>query len=152
MIESVNSQARPRVAFVILAIAGTLALAGCNRNDNRSVGEKVDVGIAKTERAAEVAAAKTKEMLTDPKLKADLKDAGVAISAKIDDAAITAAVAARLATDADLSALRISVTTKDGVVSLKGPAPSVDAKARASVLARAVQGVNSVDNELQVRT
>ncbi|CAN5905825.1 hypothetical protein BH11PSE13_BH11PSE13_23510 [soil metagenome] len=142
---------RLRAAFLVLAIASALALSACDKSDNRTVGEKVDAGIAKTEQAAETAAAKTKEMMADPKLKADIKDAAAAISAKVDDAAITAAVSAGLAKDPDLSAIKINVTTTGGVVNLKGPAPTAEAKARAGDIAKGVQGVTSVENQLEVQ-
>lgn len=69
---------------------------------------------------------------------------------KLDDAAITVAVNAGLATDSELSALKINVDTKDGKVWLKGTAPSTTAKARASDIARGAKGVTSVENQLTV--
>lgn len=132
-------------------MASAALLAGCNRNDSRTVGEKVDAGIARTERAADTAAAKTKEVMADAKLKAEVKSAAGAISTKVDDAAITAAVSAGLAMDSDLSAIKINVTTAAGVVNLRGPAPTAEAKARAGEIAKAVKGVVSVENRLDVR-
>lgn len=44
----------------------------------------------------------------------------------------------------------IEVDTVQGVVSLSGPAPSADAAERATVLARAVEGVTAVQNRLVV--
>ena len=38
--------------------------------------------------------------------------------------------------------------TRDGVVSLNGPAPSAAAKARAESIAQAVKGVKSIHNNL----
>lgn len=142
-----------RAAFVVMAtaMASAALLAGCNRNDSRTVGEKVDAGIARTERAADTAAAKTKEVMADGKLKAEVKSAAGAISTKVDDAAITAAVSAGLAMDSDLSAIKINVTTAAGVVNLRGPAPTAEAKARAGEIAKAVKGVASVENRLDVR-
>ena len=81
-----------------------------------------------------------------------VKDAGAAVSATVDDAAITASVSAGLAKDPDLSAIKINVDTKGGAVSLKGPAPTAAAKARAEEIAKGVQGVTSVSNELEVKS
>lgn len=64
------------------------------------------------------------------------------------DARITATVKMGLAADKDLSAGTIEVETRDGVVTLKGPAPTMTAKARASEIARNVRDVRSVDNQL----
>ncbi|MFT4195724.1 BON domain-containing protein [Ottowia sp.] len=98
--------------------------------------------------AARNAAADIKEGASD--LKAE---AGAALSragGAVGDVAISASVSAGLAKDPDLSALRITVDTQDGVVSLNGPAPSAAAKARAETIARNVKGVKSVQNHLAV--
>jgi osmotically-inducible protein OsmY len=160
-----------RAWLAVLLMAGAaLTLVGCDNSDNRTAGEKLDSAIAKTEKAAETAAAKTGEAVKDAKAKidasgttAEVKDgmanmtdaakrAGTAASATVDDAAITASVAAGLAKDPDLSAIKIDVDTKAGAVSLKGPAPTAAAKARAEEIAKGVQGVTSVDNQLEVKS
>lgn len=68
----------------------------------------------------------------------------------VGDAGITASIKTALAADPGLSALKIDVDTHQGVVTLRGPAPSIEARDRASVLARAPQGVVDVRNELQL--
>ena len=50
-----------------------------------------------------------------------------------------------------LSAMKIDVHTSHGRVALTGPAPDGAAKARAALLASAVEGVSSVDNRLIVK-
>jgi hyperosmotically inducible protein len=160
----------PRAWLVVLAAGAALTLAACDKSDNRTAGEKLDSAVAKTEQAAETAAAKTGEAVKDAKAKFDAsgttsevkdgmanvkeaaKDAGAAVSATVDDAAITASVSAGLAKDPDLSAIKINVDTKAGAVSLKGPAPTAAAKARAEDIAKGVQGVTSVSNELEVKS
>ncbi|WP_254789551.1 BON domain-containing protein [Variovorax sp. OV329] len=149
--------------LLALVGAGALTLAGCDRNDNRTTGEKVDAAIAKTERAADQAAAKTEQMAKDAREKMNssdagarvseaAKDAGRAISNAADDASITAAVNAGLAKDPDLSAVKIDVDTSAGKVTLRGPAPTPMAKERAEQIAKDVKGVSSVDNQLEVKT
>ena len=70
----------------------------------------------------------------------------------IDGAAITAEVKAKLASDPETSALNISVRTIDaGVVQLSGFATSQREKNRAGELARAVDGVRTVHNDLIVK-
>ena len=69
----------------------------------------------------------------------------------MDDAAITTKVNAELAADKDLSAIKIDVDTKDGVVTLTGPAPSAGARERATEIAKNVKGVTSVNNQLTVK-
>ncbi|MET3183131.1 UNVERIFIED_ORG: osmotically-inducible protein OsmY [Variovorax guangxiensis] len=151
-----------RAWLAVLVAGAALTLAACDKSDNRTAGEKLDSAVAKTEQAADTAAAKTGEAVKDAKAKIEsssttaevkeaAKDAGAAVSATVNDAAITASVSAGLAKDPDLSALKINVDTKAGAVSLKGPAPTAAAKARAEEIAKGVQGVTSVDNQLEVK-
>lgn len=149
----ITNQSKSLIA--LSSLAALLALGGCDRNDERTAGQQVDSAIAKTDAAAEaakeegrIAAAKTEEAM---KQAADAtKTAGASAGAMIDDAGITAKVNAALAADKDLSAIRINVDTKDGVVTLSGPAPTATAKDRASELAKGVQDVKSVNNQLTV--
>jgi osmotically-inducible protein OsmY len=152
-----------RAWLAVLLAGAALTLAACDNAGNRTAGEKLDSAIAKTEQAADTAAAKTAEALKEAKAKIDAsgtaaevkdaaKNAGAAVSATVDDAAITASVSAGLAKDPDLSAIKIDVDTKGGVVSLKGPAPTAAARARAEEIAKGVQGVTSVNNQLEVRS
>lgn len=87
---------------------------------------------------------------TDSSVAGAARDTAQNAMDKVDDATITAQVSAGLARDPDLSATRINVDTRDGVVTLKGPAATAAAKQRAETIARGVKGVTSVSNELQV--
>ena len=80
------------------------------------------------------------------------REAGSQAGSKGDDAQITTRVNAALTADKELQAMRIDVDTQDGVVTLKGQAPSMTAKARAGDLARSVKEVKSVRNDLTVPT
>ena len=73
------------------------------------------------------------------------------MAGKADDAAITASVSAEFAKDADLSAFKINVDTKNGNVTLNGPAPSAEARDKATKLAKSIKGVASVSNNLTVK-
>ncbi|MDO5288440.1 MAG: BON domain-containing protein [Pseudomonadota bacterium] len=84
-------------------------------------------------------------------VKADAQQAAANVAQAADDAGITLAVNAGLAKDAELSALKINVDTKDGAVTLNGEAPTQAAKDRAEAIAKAVNGVKSVDNKLTVQ-
>lgn len=160
-----------RLSLLAGGAALALTLAGCDRADNKTAGQQLDTAIAKTEDAARNAKATTESLAADAKAKIDEKapsaeaaikdgaaraadatrDAGAAVAGAVDDASITARVSAGLAKDSELSALRIDVDTKSGVVMLKGPAPTAAAKARAEEIARTVQGVSRVDNALEVK-
>jgi osmotically-inducible protein OsmY len=79
-----------------------------------------------------------------------LDNAADAVTNKVQDAAITASVNAEFAKDPRLSASRIDVDTVDGRVALRGSAPDAAARDRATTLAKAVSGVKSVDNLLEI--
>ncbi len=70
---------------------------------------------------------------------------------KIDDASITALVKTTLLTHKSTSALKTSVQTKDGVVTLSGEAANAAEVALATKLANDVNGVKSVDNRMTVK-
>lgn len=122
--------------MAISSLAMLLALGACNRyNDGSTVGERA---ANRTEQATRNAVDDTKRM-------------GAAGADKIDDATITTKVNAALAADKDLSAVKIDVDTKNGVVTLTGPAPSPEAASKATKLAKDVKGVTSVNNKLTVK-
>ena len=122
-----------------IAIASAFGLAACNRAEEpRTAGQQVDAAVSKAKEAAEKARTATEQAAADTK-------------AAVNDAAITVSVKAELARDNDLSALRIDVDTSQGRVSLRGTAPSADARERATRLAAAVEGVRAVDNQLTVK-
>ena len=67
-----------------------------------------------------------------------------------DDATLTSNVRTRLAADSTLPASSITVETKDGVVTLSGTVNSEAEKSRAEQIAKGVEGVKSVTNDLTV--
>src|SRR5215213_5203323 len=69
----------------------------------------------------------------------------------VDDGAITTKVKAALAGDPRTKAHQVNVETHEGVVQLSGFVDSSEAKSTAEQLARAVDNVKSVDNELDVK-
>jgi hyperosmotically inducible periplasmic protein len=134
----------------ISSLAALLALGACGqRADETTVGQKVDAGVAKTEQAA----AESGAAMKDAGNRAETAVMGAAADTRsvVSDAEITAKVNAGLAADKDLSAIKINVDTKDGIVTLNGPVPNASAKDRASEIARNVKDVKSVDNQLNVQ-
>lgn len=69
----------------------------------------------------------------------------------VDDTAITSKVKAKFAEDQAVSAMRLSVETLKGTVQLSGFATSEAEKARAAQIARNVDGVRAVRNDIIVR-
>lgn len=70
------------------------------------------------------------------------------VGAALSDAAITAKVKSNYLTDDRLKKAHIKVTTTNGVVTLTGSTPTSDAKSAAEEVAKNVEGVKSVDDEL----
>ena len=71
---------------------------------------------------------------------------------QIDDAAIKTAVKAKLAADVKLSTLtNIDVNSTNGVVTLSGQVRDESDRMQAVAVARSVDGVVRVNNELQVK-
>ena len=73
------------------------------------------------------------------------------VGAYVDDTAITSKVKAKFATDKTVSAMAIQVETLKGTVQLSGFAKSLDEKMTAERLARSVNGVQDVKNDIVVR-
>lgn len=73
------------------------------------------------------------------------------VGAYVDDTAITTSVKARLLDNKDVAGTSISVETLNGTVMLSGFAKSNMEKNTAESIARKVNGVKSVRNEIAVR-
>ena len=69
----------------------------------------------------------------------------------IDDSVLTTSVKAKLMDDSTTKAHEINVGTQKGVVQLTGFVDSTTMKARAGELARSVDGVKEVRNDLEIR-
>ena len=69
----------------------------------------------------------------------------------VDDATITASVKSHLTADKLSNFTRIDVDTNRGVVSLNGVVANAETKSRAEQLARRVDGVKTVINNLQIQ-
>ena len=146
-----------RITLIAAGAALAMGLAACNKNDDRTAGQKLDSAIAKTDAAADEAKAKAAADRAGADVRAGASDLAASASAAasavgdaLDDASITASVKAGLAKDPDLSALKIDVDTKNGTVTLQGPAPTAAAKDRAAAIARDTKGVTGVANLLKV--
>jgi hyperosmotically inducible protein len=71
---------------------------------------------------------------------------------RIDDGAITAKVKSKLALDPTAKAYQIDVDTSDGVVQLNGFVDDAAAKQAAERVAKGVDGVKTVRNNLGIKT
>lgn len=159
-----------RMHCALLLAGALLALAGCSDDQQASEQPQQDIdrAVQKTKDATIAAARKIAELaekardntvafFKSPEVKQDvaaakekLKDAGASLGSNTNDAALSASVRAAIARDPELSAGRIDVAAKAGAVRLSGSAPNAAAKSRAEQIARTVNGVDSVDNQLTV--
>jgi len=80
----------------------------------------------------------------------DVKDAAVKAGTAVGDAAITTEVKSKFIADSKVSAFKIDVDTKDGVVTLSGMVPSKAEADHAEHVARDSAGVKSVVNHLRI--
>ncbi len=78
------------------------------------------------------------------------REVGETVSNAASDTRITATIKTRLATDPDLSALSVSVSTTDGKVTLSGKVKSPELVGKAVALALETEGVREVVSTLQV--
>lgn len=69
----------------------------------------------------------------------------------VDDATITAKVKSQLLADPDVSALNVNVTTFKGQVQLSGYVDNANQRTKAEQIARKIEGVKSVSNDLIVK-
>ncbi len=128
-----------KITSVVAVSTMVLLATGCDRKENNTTaGEKLDNSVATA--------------------KDETKDAGAYVENKtdkavqnIDDAAITTALKAKYVVDDELKAIDINVDTVGGVVTLTGAAPSPTAVERATTIAKTVDGVSDVKNQLTVK-
>ncbi|WP_425258655.1 BON domain-containing protein [Rubrivivax sp. RP6-9] len=73
------------------------------------------------------------------------------VGAYVDDTVITTQIKSRMAESPEVAASSISVETLNGTVILSGFAKTTSEKAAAEKIARDVNGVKSVRNEITVR-
>lgn len=153
---------RPIATATVLVAALALPwLAACGERDStQTVGQRLDAAVAKTEQTAAQATESARVTVDQAKTavldgvegaKQSAERVNDTLTRDSGDVAIAASVSAGLLKDPDLSALKIDVDTRNGVVSMYGPAPTAAAKDRATTIAQAVKGVTSVDNQLTVK-
>jgi hyperosmotically inducible protein len=125
---------RSSVTLMAAALAaGALFGAGCSdRSSTGSVSEKIDRTTDQMSVAADSAAARA--------------------AAASDDGTVTVKVKGALMTDPALKPLEIQVSTEDGVVTLAGAVDSPVQKERATQIAQSVSGVQSVVDNLTVKS
>ncbi|HMM47557.1 MAG TPA: BON domain-containing protein [Thiobacillaceae bacterium] len=126
--------------FVAATLASSLiVLAGCDQTSNNMPADRA---------ATESGAPTTMEPTIGERIDEASREAGQAI----DDSQITATIKSKYVADDTLKALDISVDTEHGTVTLTGEVQNDSAKTLAEQIARGVEGVVNVNNQLTVRS
>ena len=111
----------------VIAVAGFAVFAGCSQESADRAAKAVEQAPGTLERSAERSAA------------------------VLDDASITAKVKTALVVEPDLKGLQIDVDTSQNVVTLSGTVASESARERAGTIAKGIEGVKDVKNNLLVK-
>lgn len=145
-----------KLTIALLMVAG---LAACNRSDRENVSQETSeaasaVGQSMENAASDASAATASAMdsASGAMNNAGQEASNAASNAgqAIDDATVTTKVKAALLADETVKGLNINVDTKDGVVTLKGNTDTAQ-KTRAEEIAKTVEGVKSVENQLTAK-
>ncbi|MDO9601157.1 MAG: BON domain-containing protein, partial [Rhodocyclaceae bacterium] len=83
--------------------------------------------------------------------KMSLKGAATTVGNKIDDGIVTARVKAALLADANVKSLDIAVVTRNGEVQLSGFVDNQSQIEHVLAVARGIEGVSSVSNEMSLK-
>lgn len=139
---------------VVLATSAVLAACG-NADESLTAGQKLDLAVAEAKADGREMKADAKDVANEAAERLDkLGETSEAkaeqVGTAIADAAIVAALNAKIAQDKDLEASRIDVLAEQGRVTLRGTAPSSAAAARAVALAKGTDGVASVKSKLAI--
>ncbi len=118
----------------IAAFAAALALTACDQRASDTAARRTDAPVAAAPATDKVAAATDK------------------VATAVDDTALTAKVKAALMAEPGLSSLQISVDTKKGTVTLSGSVDTPTSRDRAKEVASSVAGVETVVDQLTVKS
>lgn len=140
---------------IILGIAA-LAFTGCESTANNANTRNTNTGVLNSNRAAATptpvdCSKMTKEEYEKNKAACEKDKGSSTIGTGLSDSWIWFKTRAALATADDLRESTINVDVVDAVVTLKGTVASAAQKASAEKVAKGIEGVKSVTNQLQVK-
>jgi osmotically-inducible protein OsmY len=133
---------------LIASAAALTLLSACDKRDDQTVGQQIDKSVATAEQKADQAATTAGQKIDESG--AAIQRGGEKVADATADASLTAKVKTALLSAPDVGGLKIDVDTKSGVVTLKGDVKNADEKNRAERVASAVEGVQSVVNDLRI--
>jgi osmotically-inducible protein OsmY len=146
--------------LLVLIIGAAIGIAGyifvremTHKSPLERAGDKISEGADNLKDKMDLDTNEIKDELerTGKVIRKKAEQAKTAIADATADARITTEIKGKFALESDLSALKISVNTTDGVVTLAGTASSHEAIQKAMKIALAVDGVSQVVSTLQVK-
>jgi hyperosmotically inducible protein len=133
--------------LIAVAVAGAFALPAFAQQRNDTTLPNAQER-AQNREAARDKADEAKSKLPSAEERAQNRER---VSSTASNATLTTKVKSALASDVGLRTMtNINVDSEEGVVTLKGKVTTADAKKRAEAVAKKVDGVKSVKNQLQV--
>jgi len=133
--------------LIAVAVAGAFALPAFAQQKNDTTLPNAQER-AQNREAARDKADEAKSKLPSAEERAQNRER---VSSTASNATLTTKVKSALASDAGLRTMtNINVDSDEGVVTLKGKVTTADAKKRAEAVAKKVDGVKSVKNQLQI--
>ena len=146
------------ITAVIAVAMLVMVMEGCTRytDDGQTVAQKLDRALDRTNLALVEAGGALSSSSTDEgasmfdSVAASVTDRALLRTLDVADAGISASIKSDLVRDPSLSALRIDVESRDGVVLLTGQADDESNRRRAEQVARAHKSVIGVRNNLTV--
>lgn len=130
-----KTQSPGALTLTAAAVLSVALLAGCEKKETTTVGSPPGSTATTTT---------TTTVAPTPAANTAMNNVGDATA----DAAITAKVKTAYLADTDVKGLQIDVDTKDGVVTLNGNGNNVGSVDKAVSIAKAIDGVKSVQNNL----
>ena len=130
----------------ILAISLLLAfgMSGCDKPGTaEQAGKKIDDAVSDTGKKVDE---------TVEEYEGKMEEQGAKAAQSLDDTEVTTKVKAELLGEPGLKSMQISVDTVEGVVTLTGTVDSQANSDKASTLTKSVKGVQSVINQLVVKS
>jgi hypothetical protein len=135
----VNMNSLTKSTLVAASLLCLASVAGCGERSAETAGRKIDQTTEKAENKMNNA-------------QAQLKEGADKAEATVSDAALTAKIKGALIGEPGVKAMQINVDTSNGKVILSGTVSSPQEAEKAQQIAQQVEGVQSVENHLVVKS